>query len=326
MKYLFINFLIVSLFSVQFTMAVEKTKVIFDTDTNNELDDQNALAYLLLNEATFEVLGVTINATRNGGDVSEHYKEAERIVQLCDKKGTKLLTGVNGDFETIKPTLKEKKHDGYEAVDFIIQQVKKYKKEVVVLAVGKLTNVALAIEKDPSIIPDLNLVWLGTNYPNFREYNFVNDYAAMNYIARTDAHFEIVPCRYNMDSGSAHVKVFKEEGIVDKMKGLGPTVNKGIEGRHGGEFTNLGDYLSSLFEHIKYYSTPPSRSLFDMVAVAIIKNPDWAVKTEVTAFVFENERWNTISKDHRKVIMWEFFDEKAILDDFFKTLSTAKDN
>lgn len=298
-----------------------KMKIIFDTDTNNEVDDQNALAYLLLNEATFDVVGVTINATKFGGDVHEHYKEAKRIITLCDKEDTPVYKGVNGKFDEILPNLGSKDHDGSSAVDFIIKQVKKHKKDLTILAVGKLTNVALAMVKDPSIIPHVNLVWLGTNYPNFREYNFINDIPAMNYISRSNAHFEVMPCRYNMESGTARVKVYKDK-IVEKMKGLGPTVSTEIEGRHGGEFNNLGDYLSSLFNHIEYYHKPPSRSLFDMVAVAVLKNKDWAQKSEVTAFVFENERWNTVSLSHRKIILWEFFDAEEVMKDFYQTLES----
>ncbi len=50
--------------------------VIFDTDANNELDDQHALAYLLLNDEKFNTIGVTVNATRNGGEIQAHVKEA----------------------------------------------------------------------------------------------------------------------------------------------------------------------------------------------------------------------------------------------------------
>src|SRR4029453_2741022 len=35
-----------------------------DTDANNELDDQHALAYLLFNGRSFDVEGITVNATR----------------------------------------------------------------------------------------------------------------------------------------------------------------------------------------------------------------------------------------------------------------------
>ncbi len=73
--------------------------VIFDTDANNELDDQHALAYLLLNDQTFDVLGITVNATSNGGEIGEHMKEAQRVVDLVgwnDKVA--VIQGANGDF------------------------------------------------------------------------------------------------------------------------------------------------------------------------------------------------------------------------------------
>ena len=41
--------------------SLQKTKILFDTDANNELDDQHALAYLLFNGQDFEVEGITVN-------------------------------------------------------------------------------------------------------------------------------------------------------------------------------------------------------------------------------------------------------------------------
>jgi hypothetical protein len=38
--------------------------VILDTDANNELDDQHAIAYLLFNGQVFDVEGITVNRTR----------------------------------------------------------------------------------------------------------------------------------------------------------------------------------------------------------------------------------------------------------------------
>ncbi|WP_319500914.1 hypothetical protein [uncultured Draconibacterium sp.] len=44
----------------------KKMKILIDTDANNELDDQHALAYAFLNTDVFDVVGVTVNNTRNG--------------------------------------------------------------------------------------------------------------------------------------------------------------------------------------------------------------------------------------------------------------------
>ena len=76
--------------------AATRIPVIVDTDANNELDDQHALAYVLLNGDTFDVKGVTVNATRGGGDIREHYEEARRVMALCGVAGIPLHAGANG--------------------------------------------------------------------------------------------------------------------------------------------------------------------------------------------------------------------------------------
>lgn len=63
------------------TESIPQTiNVIFDTDANNELDDQHALAYLFSNRDYFDIKAVIVNATRNGGDIQGHYDEAVRII------------------------------------------------------------------------------------------------------------------------------------------------------------------------------------------------------------------------------------------------------
>src|SRR5690606_4431709 len=154
------------------TEVREKIRVVFDTDANNELDDQHALAYLLFNGDVFAVEGVTVNATRGGGPVEEQYRAAYRVMQLCNVADKiKLLKGADGTYREIQATLDSASFDGKEAVDFIIQRAHAVSdKPLVVIAVGKLTNVALALRKDPSIAQRIHLVWLGSNYPEPGEY------------------------------------------------------------------------------------------------------------------------------------------------------------
>mgnify|MGYP001383769132 FL=1 len=81
----------------------EKVALIFDTDANNEIDDQHALAYLFYNSDTFDIKGITVNATVNGGSIEEHYEEAKRIMQLCGWYAkTPLISGANKNFKTIE--------------------------------------------------------------------------------------------------------------------------------------------------------------------------------------------------------------------------------
>ena len=164
--------------------SLQLIQVIFDTDANNEVDDQHALAYLMLNDTTFNILGVTVNATQNGGNIDNHYKEAERVINICGKKGKfPLLKGANGNFDNIVQDLSNPEFDGHMAVNFIISEAKKERaSELVLIPVGKLTNIALALKKAPEIAQKIRIVWLGSNYPEPGEYNQDNDIPAMNYI------------------------------------------------------------------------------------------------------------------------------------------------
>jgi hypothetical protein len=295
--------------------------VIFDTDANNELDDQHALAYLLLNVQTFNVLGITVNATYSGGEIEEHMKEAQRVVDLVGWKGkVPVIKGANGNFTEIRDQLNQEVFDGSEAVDFIIQEAMKKRKEpLVLLPVGKLTNVALALEKEPSIAKKVRIVWLGSNYPDPGEYNLENDTAAMNYILKTGAPFEMVTVRYGQTSGTADVKV-KRKDIYTRMPGSGPVVVEAVTGRHGGTFTCFGDYSVDLFRHITDLEDGCYRSLFDMAAVAIVKEPSWAEASEIPSPLYVDNSWIEQPENSRKINIWENFDRDAIMTDFYATL------
>jgi inosine-uridine nucleoside N-ribohydrolase len=300
---------------------VQKIPLIFDTDTNNELDDQHALAYLLFNGGIFDLVGVTINATRSGGAIENHYKEAERVMRLCGyHSDLPLYSGADQSFDSIQNDISKKDFDGHIAVDFIIEEAKNYGDgKLIVLAVGKLTNVALALKKDPSIVSNIRVVWLGSNYPEPGEYNLDNDTASLNYVLKTTVEFEMVTVRYAQTTGSGAVSVTQEE-INKKMPQLGPEIVIPVVGRHGREFSSFGDYSVDLFEHIDYHGNPPSRSLFDMVAVAIVKNPTWGTKKQIPAPLYIGNKWVQQRKNPRIISVWENFDKESILADFYETL------
>lgn len=299
----------------------QKVRLVYDTDANNELDDQFALMYLLVNGHVFDLEGVTVNATINGGEIEEHYEEAKRILQLGKRFGQiPLLKGANGSFEEIKGNVQNEDFDGKAGVDFIIEQAnQEHEQELILLAVGKLTNVALALEKDPSIAGKMRVVWLGSNYPQPGEYNQDNDPLSMNYVLNTTVPFEIVTVRGGQASGTDAVRVTQEE-INQKMPGMGPQIEMPIIGRHGGEFYNFGDYAVNLFEHIDYYTTPPSRALFDMVAAAILKNPEWGQQKEIPAPILIDNKWVERPDNPRRITIWENFDRDGVIHDFYHTL------
>jgi len=242
-------------------------------------------------------------------------------MKLCNVFGdVPLYAGANGDFEAIRQTLYLADYDGADAVEFIIREAKRERdQKLVLLPVGKLTNIALAILKAPEIKEKVRIVWLGSNYPRPGEYNLEDDIASMNYLLDQDVDFEIVTVRYSDSTGSTAVKTTPAE-MHERMPGAG-VKSEPVEGRHGGAFTTFGDYSIDLFSHCELYGDPPSRSLFDVVAVAILKNENWGKRTWIPAPTMMNRQWVERPQNPRKTLIWEHFDVEAITEDFFDTIN-----
>ncbi len=299
----------------------ERIRMILDSDANNELDDQHAIAYALFNGDLFDVEGITVNRTHSGGDIEHQYAEAVRVVKLCNQyQQIGIYKGANGNYEEIIDNINEANFDGAEAVNFIIKRAKASdSRKLLIVPIGKLTNIALAIKKDPSIIPMIRVLWLGTNYPDKGEYNFDNDITAVNVVLDSKVEFEIAVVGYKSPTGTASVKASTKE-IRAIMPGMGPEITTPVEGRHGGKFSNFGDYSVNLFENYK----DSHRSLFDMAAVAIVKNPSWAVPDTIGAPKFVDKHWIKNPTNERKIIIWDNFKQKKIMDDFYSTMKNYK--
>lgn len=299
----------------------DKISVILDTDANNELDDQHAIAYLLENQDIFNIVGITVNATKNGGRVEEHYDEALRILTLFnEQENISLKKGANKTYDVILKDIDKQDFDGSEAVDFIIDRARSYNNhELVLIPIGKLTNIALALKKAPDIGSHVRVVWLGSNYPESGEYNLENDTSALNYLLKTDVPFEMVTVSYGRGTGTSAILVSLEE-IDSVMPGKGPKIEGSITGRHGGMFNNFGDYSVDLFKHIDAGGNPPSRSLFDLGAVAIVKNPEWAQVRSIPAPFYDSSGWIDQKANNRKILLWENFQRDSIVKDLYSVL------
>lgn len=187
------------LFSVMSARAqTAPRKVIFDQDTDGIIGDNEDPLVMLLNSPNIEVLGVTV-VTGNGWlkqetvdvlklleDIHREdvpvYMGAEmplvqsrftpvRLIKQYGGTRTDPFLGAYGEYspgpDVVKPppggmpTLKP--HDG-SAAAFIIEQVHKYPHQVTLYCGGSLTNLALAMSVDPSIIPLVQEVaFMGTS-------------------------------------------------------------------------------------------------------------------------------------------------------------------
>ncbi len=285
----------------------ERKRVILDTDANNELDDQHAIAYLLFNSHLFEVEGITTNRTFSGGGIEQHTAEAERVVRMCaSEQEVPVFSGASATFEEIREHVGESEFDGQAAVNFIIERAQADDaRKLVIILIGKFTNISLAVSKAPSIASKVRVIWLGSSWPaKGMEYNNYNDSLAVDwFINNTDIPLEVVTVRPGQPSGVAALTVSKTE-INEKMTGKGPQTIPEVPGRSGGTFSNFGDYAIDLWSNVD-----ETRPLFDLGAIAIVKEPTWADTT----------RWRSDAHE-RDILLYENFKRDAIIADFFATM------
>ncbi len=293
--------------------------ILIDSDANNEMDDQHAIAYALFNADVWHIDGITTNSTDSGGPAAEHTQEAERIVKLCASDDTvKVYTGATGDYDAIKGQLGQASFDGKAAVDFIIQSAKARSPQdkLILVPIGKLTNVALAFDKDPTILANIRVLWLGSNWPNPGEYNLENDPASASRVVDSEVELDIATVRYDgqPQPGTASVTVTLDQ-MKQNMTGKGPTTGA-VEGRNGGTFTRFGDYSVDLMSHIGQV-----RALYDMAAVAILKKPAWATVQELPAPKLTGISWSARPDNQRKVRFWHSFAHDPIVADLFTAVA-----
>lgn len=212
-------------------------KIIIDSDYNTLSDDGQlgVMAAQLQAEGKLQVLGISVvsgNLWLKQG-VAEALKSVER---LGVSKQIGVYSGANyalsHSFETIKKELAlYPSGDGYlgawnspeprstkdliappdgfakytkvqkkNAIDFIIDSVKKYPHEVTILAIGPATNLALAVRKNPEIVPLIKeIIYMGGavdvpgNTTGTAEFNWWFDPEAAQFMIRQPIPQVVIP-------------------------------------------------------------------------------------------------------------------------------------
>jgi len=185
-------------------------KVVIDTDIGSDVDDALALA-LALRSKEIQLEAVTVVY----GDVDLRAKIALKMMKLSGIEGVPVAKGIQ------KPLLRERelfwtghegegfltpmdnalKPDPRHAIDLIISTIMSMKKEITLVTIGPLTNIATAIIKEPRIVENVREVFVmggvtrifdGINLP-FREHNINCDPEAARIVFNSGLSITMVP-------------------------------------------------------------------------------------------------------------------------------------
>jgi len=196
-----------------------RVPVVLSTDVGNEIDDQWAIVYLLL-QPKFEVLGLmsahapTISAP--AGRTS--YRILVDVVEnrMGMRKHPPLIEGGSEPLET---SLTGKRSP---AVDFLIRTSRKFSKErrLTVLMIGAATDVASAILLDPSIVDRIRVVQMGfTNEQGGDEFNIANDARGVQAILNSNVPLVIGPA--DVCRASLSLKFDEARGMLEHRGTIG---------------------------------------------------------------------------------------------------------
>ncbi len=193
-------------------MSIEKVeRVIIDTDPG--IDD--ALAILLL-AASPEISLEAITVTHGNTTAAKCLANALQLVELAGLTDVPVALGASNPLVRELGIAEETHGDGglgyavlpastravypKHAVDLIIELIHKFPNEITLLCIGPMTNVALAIRRDPSIIPLVKRVvsMAGTiHYPGnatpSSEYNVFCDPHAYDIVVRAGFDLTVIP-------------------------------------------------------------------------------------------------------------------------------------
>jgi purine nucleosidase len=138
--------------------ASAKTKIIIDTDIGDDLDDAFALG-LALNSPEFDIVGITTA----WGDTKLRARLVDRLLAETGRASIPVAEGVHTEtkFRLTQARWAEagspdKSHPA--GVDFLLEKIRQNPGEITLLAIGPLTNVGAAIERDPATFKKLKRV------------------------------------------------------------------------------------------------------------------------------------------------------------------------
>lgn len=282
------------------TQEIEKINVILDTDTDNECDDQFALSYMIKSQDRFNIEAITIAPYQHDNELAieegqeKSYQEAVKICRWLNFDTSKVYKGSNDYFL-----------DGHreenDAVNKIIEVAKKNDKTYII-AIGAITNVALAITKSPEIIDKIEIVWLGGNSiisKNNLEFNFEQDIEAVKTIFNSKVNLNIIPGK--TVAYSLMTSIYE---IEHYLKGK----------------NELCDYLCNEFYDDGKHGIQTRRPIWDISAVAYLINKKWFETIEICCPEVMEDTSYKLTEDNHKITMATYLDSSKIYEDLFKKL------
>lgn len=176
-------------------------RLILDTDTYNEIDDQFALALAMLAKDKIDLVCVTAAPfhNENSDSFADGMERSYREIGICSELVAK-SHGVNTP-PYYRGSTERMPDESTPVESEAAHQIARYAMEsdeiTYVVAIGAITNVASAILLHPEIKDKIAVIWLGANAKWFGggEFNLDGDVNAANAVFASGVPMLLFPCR-----------------------------------------------------------------------------------------------------------------------------------
>ena len=237
-----------------------RVRVVIDTDTFNEVDDQFAIAYALMSEERMAVEAIYaapfFNPKSSGpGDGME--RSHDEIVRLLGLMGRVPEGWVyRGCTDYLGAALTPQRNPA--VADLIERAMASTPSDpLYVVGLAVLTNIASAMLIEPRIIERMVLVWLGghaLHWPDTREFNLRQDVPAARLVFDSGVPLVLLPC----------------EGVTRQLSTTVAELERFVE-PHGA----LGRFLTERVRGHRSDHLSWSKPIWDMAPVAYLVDPTW---------------------------------------------------
>jgi len=285
-----------------------KVRMVLDTDTYNEIDDQFAVVHALLSPEQLDVEALHAAPffnSRSIGPADGMEKSYQEILRLLDKLNISPDEFVFRGSTGYLPNW-ENPHRSEAATDLVERAMTADESPLYVVAIGAITNVASAILIEPEIIGRIVVVWLGghsQHWPHTREFNLMQDLNASRLIFDCGVPLVRVPC----------------QGVASHLLTTVAEMERYVQGQGA-----IGDYLVEIFKayHVDHYAW--SKVLWDISAIGYLINASW-VPTEVvhSPILTDQLTWSFDNSRHF-ILSATFVNRDAIFRDLFAKLTSCK--
>jgi len=251
--------------------AAAKTRIILDTDIGDDIDDAFALA-LAMRSPEVEILGITTA----WGDTTLRARLTQRFLTENGASQIAIAVGIpTKSAATFSQARWAEDGAAFEkrlnAVDFLLEQARKNPGEITLVAIGPLTNIGAAIDRDGSVFKKFKRVVLmgGSIKRGYGDLGYTPDHGP-------DAE-------YNIYSDVAAAQKLFTSGVPIFMMPLDSTQLMLDEVKRNilfGSGTSMTNSLAALYYQWAERNRTPTATLFDVMAMAYVVEPKLCPVTE----------------------------------------------